>query len=45
MASPLSSPPRATYQDVLDAPPNMVAEVKVALFDAVGFPLNVLWVD
>lgn len=27
MASPLSSPPRATYRDVLEASPNMVAEI------------------
>ena len=27
MASPLATPRRATYRDVLDAPPNMVAEL------------------
>jgi len=91
MDSPLSSPPRATYRDVLSPSTRTLdltekrdlyaaqgvphlwfvdplartleafalndgswtlltalsddAEVKVAPFDAVGFPLDVLWVD
>ena len=33
--------PRATYQDVLDAPPHEVAEI--APFEAVSFGLADLW--
>lgn len=33
----------AIYQDVLDAPPKVEHEVRVAPFEEIGFPLSNRW--